>query len=148
MSKDIGLKTQVNVYNNIFNRIGFELANGRRVNLEKNGQFRKVSVEDLDFILAIAPAMLTEGILYIKDKEIREHLDIEQYYENGAVVSSSTIDKILEQSADELEKTVKNASKSAKKEIAKKAKEKADDLTGAQVKAIEKETKTEVTEKI
>lgn len=146
--KKISLGTKVNVYNNIFNRVGFELANGRRINLERNGQFKKVSVEDLDYVLSIAPAMLTEGILFIKNKDVREYLDIEEYYKNGSVIASDSIDKVLEQPAEELKETVKKASKTAKKEIAKKAKEKADNLTGAQVKAIEKETKTEVVEKI
>lgn len=146
--KKITLATKVNVYNNIFNRVGFELANGRRINLDKNGQFKKVSVEDLDYVLSIAPAMLTEGILFVKNKDVREYLDIEEHYKDGAVIASDKLDEILEQSADELEDTVKKASNTAKKEIAKKAKAKADDLTGAQVKAIEKETKTEIIEKI
>lgn len=148
MTKKINLKTQVNVYNNIFNRVGFGLANGRRVNLDRNGQFRKVTVEDLDFILASAPAMLEEGILYIEDEDVRKYLDIERYYKNGSIIPSSSIDKILEQPAEKLEETIKRASKTAKKEIAKKATKKADDLTGAQVKAIEKEAKMEITEKI
>lgn len=146
--KKITLETKVNVYNNIFNRVGFELANGRRINLDRNGQFKKVSVEDLDYVLSIAPAMLTEGILFVKNKDVREYLDIEEYYKNGSVIASDELDEILEQSADKLEETVKKASNTAKKEIAKKAKAKSDNLTGAQVKAIEKETKTEVTEKI
>lgn len=147
-SKEIKSTTKVDVYNNIFNRVGFELANGRRIDLDRNGQFKKVTVEDLDYLLSVAPAMLKEGIIYIKDKSVREYLDIESYYENGVVIPSDLIDEILLQTASELEKTIENASSSAKKEIAKKAQEKSDDLTGGQVKAIEKGTKTEITEKI
>lgn len=147
-SKIIKPTTKVDVYNNIFNRVTFESSAGRIINLDRNGQFKKVTAEDLDYLLSVAPAMLQEGILYIKDKYVREYLDIEEYYENGTVVASDSIDEILEQSAKQLEETIKNASTSAKKEIAKKAQEKADDLTGGQVKAIEKGTKTEITEKI
>ena len=145
--KDIKPSTKVDVYNNIFNRVGFELASGRRIDLDRNGQFKKVTVEDLDYLLSVAPAMLKEGIIYIKNKVVREYLDIKEYYENGAVVASELIDAILEQPAEELEDTIKKASVSAKKEIAKKAQEKADELTGGQVKAIEKGTGIEVTDK-
>lgn len=147
-AKDIKPSTKVDVYNNIFNRVGFELANGRRIDLDRNGQFKKVTVEDLDYLLSVAPAMLKEGIIYIKNKDVRGYLDIEEYYENGTIVASDSIDKILEQPAEKLEETIKKASTSAKKEIAKKAQQKANDLTGGQVKAIEKGTKTEIIEKI
>lgn len=140
--------TQVDVYNNIFNRVGFNLMNGLKVNLDRNGQVRKVKVEDLSYLMSIAPAILTEGILFIRDESVREYLGIKQYYENGSIIASDKLDKILEQSAKELEKTVKKASHTAKKEIAKKASKKADELTGAQVKAIEKGTNTEITEKV
>lgn len=146
--KDIKPSTKVDVYNNIFNRVGFELASGRRIDLDKNGQFKKVTVEDLDYLLSVAPAMLREGIVYIKDESVREYLDIAEFYQNGAIIASDSIDEILEQPAKELEETIKNASPSAKKEIAKKAQEKVEDLTGGQVKAIEKGTKIEITEKI
>lgn len=147
-SKEIKPDMKVDVYNNIFNRVTFELSTGRVISLDRNGHFRKITVEDLDYLLSLAPAMLKEGILYIKDKDIREYLDIEEYYKNGSVIPSDSIDKILAQPAKKLEKTIENASPSAKKEIAKKAQEKADDLTGGQVKAIEKGTKMEVTEKV
>ncbi|HKM45891.1 MAG TPA: hypothetical protein VJY12_10600 [Dysgonamonadaceae bacterium] len=140
--------TKVNVYNNIFNRVGFNLTNGLKVNLDRNGQVREVKVEDLAFLMSTAPAMLTEGILFIKNEEVREYLGIAEFYENGSIIASDKLDEILEQSAKELERTVKNASHTAKKEIAKKASKKADELTGAQVKAIEKGTKTEITEKV
>lgn len=146
--KTITMATKVNVYNNIFNEVSFALANGRRIQIPRNGAFKQVAVEDLEFLLGNAPAMLTEGILYIKDKNVREHLDIEQYYKSGAVIASDNIDKILKQSASTLKKTIAKASPTAKKEIAKKAQSKAKDLTGAQVEAIEKGTKTEVTDKI
>jgi hypothetical protein len=146
--KDIKPSTKIDVYNNIFNRVGFELASGRRIDLDRNGQFKKVTVEDLDYLLSVAPAMLKEGIIFIKDEDVRKYLDISSYYDDGVIVASELIDSILEQSAEELEDTIKKASNSAKKEIAKKAQEKADDLTGGQVKAIEKGTGVEITEKI
>lgn len=140
--------TQVEVYNNISNRVGFSLTNGLKVNLDRNGQVRKVKVEDLAFLMSVAPAMLTEGILFIKNEEVREYLGITNFYENGSIVASDKLDKILEQSASDLKETVERASHTARKEIAKKASKKADELTGAQVKAIEKGTKTEITEKV
>jgi|LSQX01.3.fsa_nt_gb hypothetical protein len=145
--KTITESTRVNVYNNVFNAVSFSQANGRRIRIPRNGGFKQVTVEDLEYLLGNAPAMLTEGILYIKEKEIREYLDIEQYYKDGAVIASDNIDRILKQSANTLKKTIKKASPSAKKEIAKRAQSKAKDLTGAQVEVIEKETKTEVTDK-
>lgn len=145
--KTITESTKVNVYNNVFNEVSFGLANGRRIRISRNGGFKQVAVEDLEYLLGNAPAMLTEGILYIKEKEVREYLDIEQYYKDGAVIASDNIDRILKQSANTLKKTIKKASPSAKKEIAKRAQSKAKDLTGAQVEAIEKGTKTEITDK-
>ena len=145
--KTITESTRVNVYNNVFNAVSFSQANGRRIRIPRNGGFKQVTVEDLEYLLGNAPAMLTEGILYIKEKEIREYLDIEQYYKDGAVIASDNIDRILKQSANTLKKTIQKASPSAKKEIAKRAQSKAKDLTGAQVEVIEKETKTEVTDK-
>lgn len=146
--KEITLKTEVSVYNNIFNRVGFNLANGRSIDLNRNGQFKIVTVEDLDYLLSIAPAMLTEGILYIKDEDIREYLDINEYYESGAIIASESIDEILELDAENLKKILKNASKPAKEEVVKKARKKADELTGAQVKAIEESTKMEIVDKV
>lgn len=145
--KTITESTKVNVYNNVFNEVSFGLANGRRIRIPRNGGFKQVTVEDLEYLLGNAPAMLTEGILYIKEKEIREYLDIEQYYKDGAVIASDNIDRILKQSANILKKTIQKASPSAKKEIAKRAQSKAKDLTGAQVEVIEKGTKIEVTDK-
>ena len=145
--KTITESTRVNVYNNVFNAVSFSQANGRRIRIPRNGGFKQVTVEDLEYLLGNAPAMLTEGILYIKEKEIREYLDVEQYYKDGAVIASDNIDRILKQSANTLKKTIKKASPSAKKEIAKRAQSKAKDLTGAQVEVIEKGTKIEVTDK-
>lgn len=139
-------KTEVNVYNNTSHKVGFELANGRKVYLARNNQFKKVYVDDLDYLLNIAPAMLTEGILYIKDKDIREYLDIEEYYKNGSVILLNKIDELLEKPAEELDKALKKASTTAKKEVAKKASKKKDELTGGQVKAVEKNTKTKIAE--
>lgn len=147
MAKTVTEKTKVKVYNNIFNSVGFETASGRRIELPRNGSFKEVSVEDVDYVLSIAPAMLREGILYIKDVDVRKYLDIEECYEDGSIIASSEIDKILEQKPEELKETLSKASKSVKAEVAKKAKGKKDDLTGGQVRAIEEETKTEIEEK-
>lgn len=146
--KTITESTRVNVYNNVFNAVSFSQANGRRIRIPRNGAFKQVTVEDLEYLLGNAPAMLTEGILFIKDKDIREFLDIEEFYSNGAVIASNEIDKILKKASSTLEKTIAKASPTAKKEIAKKAQEKAKDLTGGQVEVIEKGTKTEITDKI
>lgn len=145
--KTIRSNSNVKVYNNIFNNVGFETASGRRVELPRNGSWKEVKVEDLDYVLSIAPAMLKEGILYIEDKAVREYLDIDDLYENKAIIASKDIEKLLEEKPEKLEEVLKNASKSTKTEIAKKAKEKADDLTGGQVRVIEKETGMEITDK-
>lgn len=145
--KKITPKTEVNVYNNTTHEVGFELSNGRKVYLSRTNQFKKVHVDDLDYLLSIAPAVLREGILYIKDEDVRKYLEIDEYYTNGAIIPSNRIEKILEEPAEKLEKTVKKASNTAKKEIAKKAAEKKDELTGGQVKAIEKGTKKKLADK-
>lgn len=146
--KIIDGNTKVNVYNNIFNSVSFGRVNGRRISIERNGGFKQADVADLEYLLGNAPAMLTEGILYIKDKDVREFLDIEEYYANGTVIPGDSIDKILKQSATKLKKTIKQASPTAKKEIAKKAKEIAKDLTGGQVETVEKGTNVEITDKV
>lgn len=145
--KTIRSNSNVKVYNNIFNNVGFETASGRRVELPRNGSWKEVKVEDLDYVLSIAPAMLKEGILYIEDKAVREYLDIDDLYENKTIIASKDIEKLLEEKPEKLEEVLKNVSKSTKTEIAKKAKEKADDLTGGQVRVIEKETGMEITDK-
>lgn len=147
MAKKITENTKVKVYNNIFNSVGFETANGRRVELPRNGAFKEVGVSDLDYILGIAPAMLTEGILYIKDVDVRKYLDIAELYESGEIVASADIDAMLDQKPEELKESLSKASKSIKKEVASKARAKADGLTGGQVKAIEEETKINIEDK-
>lgn len=144
--KDITPKTEVNVYNNTSHEVGFELGNGRSVYLVRNNQHKKVFVDDLEHLLNIAPAMLTEGILYIKDKSVREFIDIEEFYENGSVVLHSKIDEILEGTPENIKKKLSKASETAKKEVVKKASKKKDELTGGQVKAIEKATKSTIAE--
>lgn len=139
--------TKVKVYNNIFNNVGFETANGRKIELPRNGSWKEILVEDVDYVLNMAPAMLKEGILFIEDKDIREYLDIEEFYKEGFVVPSKDIEGLLKKSAKDLEKSLKKASKSTKAEVAKKAKENSEELTGAQVRVIEKETGMEITDK-
>lgn len=145
--REVKQNTKVKVYNNIFNNVGFETASGRRINLPKNGSWKEILVEDADYILNMAPAMFKEGILFIEDEDVREYLDISEYYTEGYVIASDKIEGLLESDDKELEDALKKASKSTKAEIAKKAKERSDDLTGSQVKIIEKETGMEVTDK-
>ena len=146
-TKVVKQTTKVRVYNNIFNNVGFETAAGRKIELPKNGSWRDVLVEDVDYVLNIAPAMLREGILFIKDEAVRKYLDINELYTDGVVIPSEDIEKLLEASVEDLEIALKKASKSTKSELAKKAKEKSDNLTGAQVRVIEEETGMEVTDK-
>lgn len=146
--KTIKSNSSVKVYNNIFNNVGFETASGRRIELPRNGSWKDVKVEDLDYVLSIAPAMIKEGILYIEDKAVREYLDIDDLYESKVIIASKDIENLLEEKPEILEEILKNASKSTKAEIAKKAQEKVEDLTGGQVRVIEKETGMEITDKL
>lgn len=145
-NKEITPKTEVNVYNNTSHEIGFELANGRRVYLNRANQYKKVFVDDMDFLLNIAPVMLTEGILYIRDQKVREYLDIDNLYKDGTVIAASQLEKMLEKEDEELKKALTKASKTARKEVAKKASSKKDELTGGQVKIIEDITQTRLGE--
>ena len=146
-NKVIKSNTKVKVYNNIFNNVGFSTASGRHIDLPKNGSWKEVMVEDLDYVLNIAPAMFTEGILFVEDKDVREYLDINELYENKIVIPSKDIEKLLSETLENLEDALKKAAKSTKNEIAKIAKEKSDSLTGGQIRVIEKETGMEVTDK-
>ena len=145
--KAVKQTTKVKVYNNIFNNVGFETANGRKIELPRNGSWKEVVVEDLDYLLSLAPAMLKEGILFIEDKAVREYLDIEYLYEERFVIPSRDIEELLNASVEDLEAALKKVSNSTKAELAKKAKEKSDDLTGAQIRIIKEETGMEVTDK-
>lgn len=141
---EITLDTKVKIFSNIDNELFFELANGRIVELRNRGQFKIVRLDDLDHLLSIAPAMLQEGILYIKDREVREFLDIERFYKLGKVVHYENIENILKLTGKELEKTIANASLTAKKEISKVAKKQANLLTVEQVEIIERLTKIRI----
>lgn len=145
-NKEITPKTEVNVYNNTSHEVGFELANGRKIYLNRVNQFKKVFVDDMDYLLNIAPAMLTEGMLYIRDQKVREHLDIDSLYKDGTIIAISQIEKMLSKEDKELKKSLEKASKSARKELAKKASSKKDKLTGGQVKIIEDITQTKLGE--
>lgn len=136
--------TKVNVYNNVFNTVSVRLNSGIFKVLMTNGSKIELTVEDLFYVLSDAPALLTEGILYIKDEDVRKELDIEEFYKDGSIVESGKIEEILKQDAKEIKKTLKKASKTAKEEIAVKAKDKKGDLTLNQIEAIEEGTKKKI----
>lgn len=138
--KVVRSNNNVRVYNNVFNNVSFRTMNDRVIDLPRNGSWRQVKVEDLDFILSTAPAMFTEGILFVKDKGVREYLDIEEYYEDGTVIPSDDIAKLLEGDAAKIDEALKKASKTTGVEVAKQARAKSKELTGAQIDTIEKNT--------
>lgn len=133
-------ETRVNVYNNVDNKIVFTDSTHNKVTLRRAGQYKVLYVRDLRHIMSEAEALLTEGILFIKNQDVRKFLEIDELYKDGTIIEYGEIDKILESKPEEVEKKVKKASKTMKKEIGQKATKKVDELTVGTAKTIEKET--------
>lgn len=134
------MERNILIYNNTTCPVLVEMPSGVQKRLTRTDASIKVNMEELEFIYAISPAALEEGILIIKDEKVRETLGISKFYHDGSIVLHNNIDEILKQDAKTLKKTLSKASKTAKDDIAKKASGKAGKLTGEAKEEIEKAT--------
>lgn len=138
--KEITHTTRVHVYNNVNNRVVFTDARHNKIIIDRPGEFRVLTVADLQHIMSSARALLIEGILFIKNKDVREYLLIDDLYKNGTIIEYGEIESLLNSKPTEIEKKVKKASEPIKKEVGRKAAEAKNDLTVGSAKTIEKET--------
>lgn len=138
--KKITESTKVQVYNNVNNEVIFDNADGRTISIRKGGQYKLLTVRDLEAIHSNAPAMLEEGVLFIKNVDVREHLDIAEFYKDGSIIPLNEIGSLLKKDSLKVQDMVKKASESAKREIVKEASKNQQELTVGVIETVEKET--------
>lgn len=134
--------TKVMIENNVSWEISFFGESGKRIHLPKRGSKKNVTVADLVILDSDATSMLNEGVIYIEDKDVREHFGLDY----DGIIHYSEIGKILDtKSANEIKEVVKKAPDAIKEEVANVAKEKKID-SKKKTKAVEEATGKKVDE--
>ena len=137
---ELDMNYKVWVENNMPHTVVYWRANDRRDELNRQGERRQLTLEDLSVIYSMCPKFLEEGVLYIKDKKVREYFNLDY----SKVIYFKELDKVLDLETEKLEKVIDRVSDTAKEQVANKAKAKGVD-SKKKTKIIEEKTGKKIT---
>ena len=105
-AREVKRSDSVEVFCNTTGTVSMHTASGRPITFNRVGQARDVIVDDLEQVLAVAPIMITGGVIYIEDEDVRKFLGINELYENKSIYRYNELEKILELSDEDLAKAL------------------------------------------
>ncbi len=132
-ARDVKRSDSVEVFCNTTGTVSMHTASGRPITFNRVGQVRDVLVDDLEQVLAVAPIMITGGVIYIEDEDVRKFLGVDELYENKSIYKYDELEDILELSDDELAKSLATMNSMVKDDVARLAIKNKDNLTVNQV---------------
>ena len=132
-AREVKRSDSVEVFCNTTGTVSMHTASGRPITFNRVGQARDVLVDDLEQVLAVAPIMITGGVIYIEDEDVRKFLGINDLYENKSIYKYNELEKILELSDEDLAKALETMNSMVKDDVARLAINNKDSLTVNQI---------------
>ena len=132
-AREVKRSDSVEVFCNTTGTVSMHTASGRPITFNRVGQARDVLVDDLEQVLAVAPIMITGGVIYIEDEYVRKFLGINDLYENKSIYKYNELEKILELSDEDLAKALETMNSMVKDDVARLAINNKDSLTVNQI---------------
>lgn len=132
-AREVKRSDSVEVFCNTTGTVSIHTASGRPITFNRVGQARDVLVDDLEQVLAVAPIMITGGVIYIEDEDVRKFLGINELYENKSIYRYNELEKILELSDEDLAKALETMNSMVKDDVARLAINNKDSLTVNQI---------------
>ena len=132
-AREVKRSDSVEVFCNTTGTVSMHTASGRPITFNRVGQVRDVLVDDLEQVLAVAPIMITGGVIYIEDEDVRKFLGINDLYENKSIYKYNELEKILELSDEDLAKALETMNSMVKDDVARLAINNKDSLTVNQI---------------
>ena len=132
-AREVKRSDSVEVLCNTTGTVSMHTASGRPITFNRVGQARDVLVDDLEQVLAVAPIMITGGVIYIEDEDVRKFLGINELYENKSIYRYNELEKILELSDEDLAKALETMNSMVKDDVARLAINNKDSLTVNQI---------------
>ena len=132
-ARDVKRSDSVAISCNTTGTVSMHTASGRPITFNRVGQVRDILVDDLEQVLAVAPIMITGGVIYIEDEDVRKFLGINDLYENKSIYKYNELEKILELSDEDLAKALETMNSMVKDDVARLAINNKDSLTVNQI---------------
>jgi len=132
-AREVKRSDTVEVFCNTTGTVSMHTATGRPITFNRVGQARDVLVDDLEQVLAVAPIMITGGVIYIEDEDVRKFLGINELYENKSIYKYDELEQILELSDEDLAKALETMNSMVKDDVSRLAINNKDNLTVNQI---------------